>query len=282
MKYDEVREQLVSFFFTELSSSIKPGYVETIAKYWLSHTYADEWIDGFWSAQKDIFYTELIKEYNDRISDHVPVFFEFIDEDNTIIKGKHLDSRQKYQENFQKALLQLSDYEFEKLSARLLGIIGCCNIWCTSKTNDQGIDAFGCYNVFQLTNIQEQIEHHKLWILVQAKHYISEKVCADDIRCFIGASQLAKYKIYAVKKMKYGDLDLKPNAPLALFYVTSGEIKWTARMLAKKAGITLITSSDIFSIISNYWIKMHLPTPNSSSRILTKLKSEIGHIPLAC
>jgi hypothetical protein len=280
--YEDVREQLVSYFFTELASSTKPEYVENIAQKWLSQKYSDEWIEKFWSAQKDIFHIELLGEYNDRITDKVPVFFEFVDEDPAIIKGKIINSRQKYQENFQKALLKLDDYEFEKLSARLLSIIGCSSCWCTSKTNDQGIDAFGCFSVFQLTNIRDEIEHHKLWILVQAKHYVSEKVSANDIRNFIGASYLAKYKVYAVNNMKYGELDLKPNAPLSLFFVTSGEIKWTARLLAKKAGITLITSLDIFSIISDYWAKMHLLTPNNPSRILSKLKSEITHIPLAC
>ena len=50
--------------------------------------------------------------------------------------------------------------------------------------------------------------------LVQAKHYKKEKVGSCKIREYVGATALAKDKIYAVHDKKYADLDIKTFSPV--------------------------------------------------------------------
>ena len=102
-------------------------------------------------------------------------------------------------------------------------------------------------------NIQWIGESPATVFLAQAKHYKKEKVNARDIREFIGASSLAKHKIYAVQHdEKYIDLRINPYSSLVHIFITSEEIKITAKIIALKTGVILLTSSELYEIFADY------------------------------
>jgi len=115
---------------------------------------------------------------------------------------------------------------------------------------------------------------------VQAKHYNKEKVCTSDIREFVGSGKLAKHEIYATEGKKYQQLNLKPISPIAFVLVTSGEVKRTAKLIAEKAGILLVTASDLCAIFSNYWSASKVAIPASPDQLVSLLRQEAEQVPL--
>jgi hypothetical protein len=89
---------------------------------------------------------------------------------------------------------------------------------------------------------------------------------------------LAKYGIYATEGVKYKQLEMKAASPIALVLVTSGEIKRTARLIASKAGIYLVTSSDLCAIFSAQWKATGMQPPATVQALTDTLRTEIGSV----
>lgn len=282
-EYKTVREELILFFLTEFSDDTPISYVEDLAKEFLLRKYRPEWVDIFWESQGDYLISELVEEFNRRMQDGFPINFTFVDEESKKVQGWTNPVILFKTTNFQKALLSLTDKEFERLAARIIQVVGCKDAWSTPVSHDQGLDAFGCLSLFDLPKIsRETVDNGKLkiWVLVQAKHYNKEKVCSSDIREFVGSGDLAKHKIYATEALKYEILELKPFAPLAFIMITSGEVKRTAKLLADSAGIKIITSSDICAIFSSQWQDCGIAIPELEDELVCLLKEEAAKVNL--
>jgi len=279
LEYELAREHLLISFLTEISEDTEPSYVETLAKKFLLRKYSSEWVDRFWENLGDAVESDLVEEYNSRITEGFQVHFTFIDDEGKKIRG-YANPTVCYKTSiFQKALLTLTDDEFEGLSARVLQFAGCASAWVTPKSHDQGLDAFGCFPLFNLRRIPEHTDHFRTWILVQAKHYNKEKVSSSDIRELVGSGILMKYNIYESEGKRYSQLNLQPFAPIAFVLVTSGEVKRTARTMADKSGIFLMTSSDLCAVFSTQWQASGTGAPASFDEIVIKLREEAAKVP---
>ncbi len=278
-EYELVKEQLLLFFLTEFTEDTPASYVETAARGFLRRTYSSEWIDGFWEKVGKSVISDLVEEYNRRITDGFPIHFTFVDDEGRKICGWSNPAVSFKTAVFQQALLRLKDAEFERLSGRILHFAGCTSAWATPISHDQGIDAFGYFSLFSLPRISREPHKFLVWILVQAKHYDKEKVCSSDIREFLGSGKLAKYEIYATEGKKYQQLKLRPFSPIALVLVTSGEVKRTARLIAEKAGILLVAASDLCAIFSTHWSASKVEIPASPDQLVCLLRQEADRVP---
>jgi hypothetical protein len=273
--YELARDQLIHFFLTELSEATPPDFVEKIAKGFLLRSHNPEWVDEFWENLGADFIADLTEEYNSRIENGFPVYFTFIDDLGTKVRGWSNPTVPYDTATFQRALLCLTDTEFERLSGRILSFAGCANAWVTPKSHDQGLDAFGYHHLFDLPKISSLSNIFQSWIIIQAKHYNKEMVCTADVREFVGSVQLAKYRKFAVKGVKYPQLDLRPCTPIAYVLVTSGEVKRTTHLLAERAGVLLISASDLCAIFLTEWGS---DQPTSFNELVDRLRTEAKQV----
>ena len=143
ISYEQARDYLIQYFFTEINEFTPPSFTETVAKNFLRRTFSVEWVDCFWRNNSGLFISELIGEYNYRLRSGMPLYFDFIDTSSTKMKGYLDPSTDTRFSLFREALLLLNANEFELLSARILNYIGCELAYATPQSHDQGIDAFG-------------------------------------------------------------------------------------------------------------------------------------------
>ena len=76
-------------------------------------------------------------------------------------------------------------------------------------------------------------------------------------------------------------MELRALAPIAYVVVTSGEVKRTVCILARKSGIILITASELYSIYLNHSPGFALTTYPSVDSILEYLQQESRLIDVA-
>ena len=226
---------------------------------------------------------DLIKEHERRVQERLPVYFTFEDSIGSMVKGWTNPDAQLDTAEFQKALLRLSDSEFETLSARTLQLIGCTDYWATPQSHDQGIDAFGHFPLLPDVAVDFGSPRRPFlcWILVQAKHYEKSKINSATIREFVGSAVLARHQTYAQESTKYSALDLQAVTPIGLVITTSGEVKRTARVLVEGSDVFILTSNDLCAIFTKHWKDTKDELPSSSDDITSSLKQETLDVPVA-
>lgn len=175
---------------------------------------------------------------------------------------------------FQKALMLLTDIEFQRLSARILDFVGCKITFLTPLSHDQGLDGFGVKPLLSYEVTSSFKNSLDVWILIQAKHYEKHSISSKEIRELVGSSDLAIHKIFATESERYPSLDLKPFAPIALIVTTSSEVKRTVSTLAKKTGIILITGCELCSIFYNHSAALSSLVSPSAEKIVEILRQE--------
>jgi len=277
--YEKIREEFISYLLSEYPSNSKPDYLENVLKNYFQDKYTEDYIELFWQNHCDQILDEVVEETNKRIENNLSLRFFILDDIGHKIEG--IENKKKdLKIEFQNCLYSIKDYQFEKLSAIILKMAGCHQFWVTPQSHDQGLDSFGYSAVFSnIENVDWLGGTPLITFLAQAKHYNKEKVCSHDIREYVGSTLLAINKIYAVLDEKYKDLDIKIFSPGVYLFITSGEIKYTAKLLAQKSGIILLTSDTIFSIFCRYWkahkIKIPVNKENFKNLLLSELKQAI-------
>lgn len=281
--FEAVREDILLFFLTEFPDDSGAAYVETVVREHLGQTYTTEWVADFWEKSGHRVVSDLLEEHNRRIDEGFPLNFTFIDDVGSVIRGWANPDVHYNTARFQQALLSLSHTEFEKLSARVLQLAGCTDIWVTPASHDQGLDAFGCLPLLPpLTPVFGRPNSALLcWILVQAKHYRTERVSSSVIREFAGSAELAKFGAYAQEATKYEMLSLKAFTPLGLVLITSGEVKRTAKLVAEQASIIILASSDLCAFFISLWENTGAEIPMTPIDIASRLRQETGDIATA-
>ena len=281
--FDEIREEIISFFLTEFPNDHAIAYVESVVKDYLLLSYAPEWVEDFWEKSGHRVIDDLTKEHTRRIRDNLPIYFRFENSNGTLVRGWINPNARINTAEFQKALLSLSDSEFEFLSACVLRLLGCTKYWATPASHDQGIDAFGHIPLLPGGLPDSVFRRRPLlcWVLVQAKHFNTSKINSETVRSFVGAAVLARHGAYAQESTKYGVLDLKAVTPIGLVITTSGEIKRTARILGQKSDVYSLTTDDLCSIFTTYWKDTEAGVPDFAVDIAKRLKEETRSIPVA-
>ena len=235
---------------------------------------ADETIRNFLPSIQDY----LVQEYNERYLGEGSLRYQILDDSGDQIQGIGNQGKAEHL-IFQDSINELSHSEFEGLSAVILKIAGCKDVWRTPDSHDQGIDAFGYIGFLNRTRGKWIGATPKVFFLAQAKHYSECRVGSKDIREFIGSYELALHKIFSTVDTKYPDLTLLPFAPSSLIFMTSEEIPSTVKRMSLRSGVIVLTSDDLFDLLMAYFSP--LPAKISKTWLLQKLRAEFITIPKA-
>jgi hypothetical protein len=237
-------------------------------------------VDKFWNEQGDRLQAELVDETNKRIEVRASLRYEILDDIAERIRGAGYCTPSDPRSTFQNALHELKPIEFERLAGVLLKWAGCHQAWLTPQSHDQGLDAFGYYDFFSVSS-DWLCGKPRVVFFAQAKHYKKNRVSSYELREFIGATECAKHSAYAVKGKKYLELDIPPFMPIALMFLTSGEVKVTAKTLARNTGIVLVASDELFVICEHYWQKSGVKFPRTKCAYLSKLRKAGTGFPIS-
>jgi hypothetical protein len=246
VKHTDIFDEVLAHFLTDYSVTEPPRNLEHYVVQHLTPTYTPGIVDDFIAKNLDHLRNTLVDEYNSRAGGAASLRYLFADDDAEIIQGIG-GMAQADRLAFQDGINSLTPTEFETFSAHLLRLASCNRVWHTQETHDEGLDSFGYMPYFHMRN-QWISGNPEVVFLAQAKHYLDTKVGSSDIRDFVGASKLAALKIYSKIDGRYKDLEIKPFAPLALIFVTTQEVPKTVKLMARNAGIVVLTSDDLCSL----------------------------------
>ena len=278
---DEIRAAILCFFLSDYPVQSRPQYLEAVVRDYLGRDFNEDFVDKFWHEQGELVREELIAETNDRIETGASLRYDILDDIGEKLCGAgNASPPSDPRISFQDALQELDPLEFERLAGVLLQWAGCHATWLTPQSHDQGLDAFGYANFFAVGD-KWPCARPEVIFLVQAKHYVKQRVSSYDLREFIGASECAKHRTYAVQGERYTDLDVRPFAPVALIFVTSGELKTTAKTHAQHSGMLVVASDELFELCDVYWRKQGIHVPKTKRSYLSRLRKEGHDLPIA-
>jgi hypothetical protein len=276
--FEGSRREILSFLLSSFPARSGPTTVQALVYERLGRRCNTEYIAAFWEGVGEKLRGEIIDEYNKRLDEGSATRFVLLDDIGEKIAGTGYRRPAPLPVSFQDALHELDHTEFEALSAAILRVAGCQRFWTTPHSHDQGLDAFGYLDYLgTLSRTAWSGSCPQVVFLAQAKHFLRDRVDAEDIHQLVGAAELAKQDIYTVRN-RYKELLFHAFSPVALLYVTSGEIKTTAKRLAIKAGIVLLASNELFRVFDAYWKSSGLKVQQSKRGFLRQLRREIGGI----
>ncbi|MFA6091983.1 MAG: restriction endonuclease [Elusimicrobiota bacterium] len=278
MAFPEAVHEVFSHFLTEFLPTQKESKLADYVLGFLSKRYAVEFAEEITEKYLKPISERLMDEYEYRRKEKELLRFRFLDAEGTRIAGvgRTWQSRLRI---FQDAINNLTAVEFEALSARVLALLGCGQVWVTPQSHDQGLDAFGYAPVHSRKVPQDIASQCRLVYLAQAKHYKKHKVGSRDIREFVGSVELAVHKIFSTHDTKYSDLEIRPFGPSILVFVTTEELPRTVRLMGKNAGIIIVSAQNLAALFLRARI---LRTSNwRRQRIISALRVSIRNLPVA-
>jgi len=268
---EHVKAEILSYLLTLYPVNSEPCYLDDVVRGYLIRYYASEFVDSFLCEQCERFRSDLVYETNDRIQTGASLRYKVLDDMGIRISGSAYRTDPSPRLVFQDALQELRPSDFENLSGAILRLAGCHTVWLTPLSHDQGLDAFGYSWLFQQSSMWKNI-YHRIVFLAQAKHYLKNPVRSPDLREFIGAVICAKHGVYAVLKDPYPDLVISAFAPLALVYLTSGELTVSAKTLARNSGIIIIASDDLYDLLVSHWEGETQGVPKTKHQFFGRLR----------
>ncbi|MGO8926451.1 MAG: restriction endonuclease [Limisphaerales bacterium] len=281
-EFQAIRSRFLCHLLSEYPVNSPPQFLEAVVKAFMKPTYQDVYIDTFWRGTGSELQKEIVEEYNRRLSDGGSLRFTFLDDVGEKIVGSGGASAQPKPEIvFQDALNSLTPEEFEALAPAVLKLAGCIPSWATPASHDQGLDAFGYSKFFESKTLKWKGAAPNVVFLAQAKHYSKYKVDSALIREFVGATKLAQHHVYAVHCEKYNDLTFRAFSPVALVYLTSGEVSRSAKILAQNAGVILLASDEMCSLFTEHWDEGGTPVPATQRAFAARLRKETEGFPTA-
>jgi hypothetical protein len=260
--------EVIAYFMTRYPvDAPRRLFVDEVHSF-LSQKYSEEHISMFTDSSINRVHDHLVTEFNDRFGSEHVLRYRFPDDDANQICGiGSLLTKERIE--FQDAINDLSPTEFESLSAHILKLFGCGEVWKTPNSHDQGIDSFGYLCLLKINQSKLQGYSPRLAFLAQAKHYSRCKVGSSDIRELVGTFELARQRIFSTIRDKYPELSLPHYSPVALIFLTTEEVPNSVKRMSRQAGIIVLSSDDICdllldslpnkpSIITKKWIQMEL------------------------
>lgn len=152
-------------------------------------------------------------------------------------------------------LASLPHEDFERLSAKILGLLGARHYRQTRRSKDQGIDFYGKLVLADLDPTQLpflRFQHDfEVWIMGQAKHYPAGLVSAPEVRELVGAVLLARSKVFATREPLFQDLTSRIADPLVALFLTTGSYTRDAKLLGEAAGVILKTGQEIADFLAD-------------------------------
>ncbi len=271
-------QQVIAHFLTEFPSRQKRCKTEDYIRQYLSRRLKSEYVDDLMRKYLDSVISLLIDEHDTRKKDQELLRYRFIDTEGALIEGIGPEWQKKFR-NFQDALNDLTDSEFELLSARILKILGCNEVWVTPQSHDQGLDSFGYSAAFKSVIPPEIHSQCRIVYLAQAKHYKKNLIGSRDIRELIGSAELAMFRIFSTVDEKYEDLNIKPYGPCILVLITTEEIPRTVKLIGRNAGIVVLSAQDLAILLTR--AKIVTRTGSQRKSITASLKRSLRGIRIA-
>jgi len=177
-------------------------------------------------------------------------FIEPIDSDDV----KAQKSRRLWWKKYYTALRNIDSYHFERLSTKILNLIGVQKPKLTPYSSDQGIDFYGRISFGDLIGhgpIFPVFESDLVvWMIGQAKHYIKSKVATPDIRELVGSAELGKSKTFA-KSGLYSDLNIRVCDPVIMLFFSTGEISADGWELCRRAGVVAMDGEMLANFLAD-------------------------------
>jgi Restriction endonuclease len=244
---DPIAQLCLSYFLCEFDPRSKRRLTKEVVKEIALQVYSSERVDEFLDTGLLNFQAMLVEEFNTRYQDKRPLRFQIVDSAGigSMVAG-YQPAKIAQEIRFQNSLHSISPADFERLTAIVLRIVGCDNVFSTPASHDQGVDAFGQKVLVAPTPYG--VTHTLTWI-AQAKHYKRTLVTTGDVRELVGSKELLLAKVFSTIDERYKELRLRIYAPTAMALVTTEEIPTTVRRLADVAGIYIFASSDLFHLL---------------------------------
>jgi len=76
-------------------------------------------------------------------------------------------------------------------------------------------------------------------------------------------------------------LEVKPFAPVAMVFITSGELKITAKRHAQSSGMLVVSSDELYTLCIKYWKRSGIEVPKTRRSFLARLRKEGKDLPIA-
>jgi Restriction endonuclease len=157
---------------------------------------------------------------------------------------EHAKSKRMHVDSIIRGLQSVNFREFERICAAVLGLFGAYEVVHTPHSNDQGIDFYGRFAIRDLVKdgppFFSLLDHMKVWLVGQAKHYVKGTVSAPEVRSLVGSIQLARFKEFATRASVYTDLTLRSCDPIFALFITTGTYSSDAKRLADNSGVVLL------------------------------------------
>lgn len=152
------------------------------------------------------------------------------------------------------SLRNLTPDLFEKVCARLLGLLGVPNPVLTQYRADQGIDFFGRMSIGDLTGHGALFPVFEtdlvLWLVGQAKHYPDSKISTPDIRALAGSALLGRLRAFP-KDGSLPQLNIRACDPMIMLFFTTGQISSDGWSLCRRAGIAAMDGEMVAAFLAD-------------------------------
>jgi hypothetical protein len=249
MSLPDAVNEVIAHFLTDFPPDQKVCKTQDYIRVYLTKHYSVEVADRITNTFYRPISNSLIEEYDQRIEARELLRYRFLDAsgERVVGIGKLWQKRVRI---FQDALNDLSDTEFESLSAWVLSALGCHDVWVTPLSHDQGLDSFGYAAAFSSRVPREIASQCRVVYLAQAKHYKKHTVGSRDLREFVGSVELAIHKIFSTVDQKYKDLVIKPFGPSIMVFLTTEELPRTVKTIGRNAGIVVLAAQDLAVLFS--------------------------------
>lgn len=138
-------------------------------------------------------------------------------------------------------LSQLSARDFEILCKRILTFLGVLDPHASRSSADEGVDFYGVAPFGRILRPRAlplgSEKQLNVWYIGQAKQYDETSVSTDELRDLIGATAMARSKVFASSTDPLSHFKARLCDPIISLIVTTGRFTRDSVSLLKSAGI---------------------------------------------
>jgi hypothetical protein len=155
-------------------------------------------------------------------------------------------------------LASLTPIEFEKLSGRILALLGVSEPHVTQASADQGVDFYGRLSLGELlkpTSLTPGGEKQlHVWLVGQSKHYPQTSVGTGAIRELVGSVELARVKIFSGPSDPLSKLEVRLCDPIVYLMFTTGTFTAGSKALLTRSGVIAFDGMQISQLLADFCV----------------------------
>lgn len=170
-----------------------------------------------------------------------------------VVAAKRARSRMGH---YAAALAALAPTGFEALCRGVLSLLGVNAPALTPSTSDEGIDFYGRVNVggylmprLIMPGVSLMLN---VWLVGQAKHYVSGQVATPLVRELVGAVRLAQAGAFSRVTSAYPDLQIRLCDPVFYLFFTTGTISTPSWRLLQASGVVGLDGEMLAAFLADH------------------------------